>query len=98
MAPGWTELALMPSLAYWIAVDLASRWTAALEALYAADHDCPTSPAPEDMLMMEPTPSRPCLRAGPGRKPRQPCFRSAPSRGWMSHHINIIAANDGTQK
>ena len=33
MAPGWTELALMPSLAYWMAVDLASRWTAALEAL-----------------------------------------------------------------
>ena len=28
--------------------------------------------------MMEPMPARPCLRAGPGRKPRQPCFRSAP--------------------
>ena len=48
----------MPSRAYCIAVDLASRWTAALEALYAAAHDCPTSPAPDDMLMMEPTPSR----------------------------------------
>ena len=33
MAPGWTESALMPSRAYCIAVNLASRWTAALEAL-----------------------------------------------------------------
>ena len=58
MAPGWTELALMPSRAYCIAVHLASRWTAALEALYAADHACPTSPAPDDMLMIDPPPAR----------------------------------------
>ena len=29
-----------------------------MEALYAADHACPTSPAPDDMLMIDPPPAR----------------------------------------
>ena len=56
MTPGCTELARIPSLAYWMAVDLVSSRTAPFEAPYA-EVVPPTSPATEEMLMMEPPPA-----------------------------------------
>ena len=46
----------MPSAAYWTAVDLVSRRTAPLEALYAVAPALPIMPATDDMLTMEPPP------------------------------------------
>ena len=37
LMPGCTELARMPSPAYWMAVDLVNKRTAPFEAAYAAD-------------------------------------------------------------
>ena len=56
MGPGCTELARMPSLAYWMAVALVSSRTAPLDALYAAAAP-PTSPEVDEMLMIEPPPA-----------------------------------------
>ena len=71
--PGCTELARMPSRAYWMAVDLVSNRTAPLEALYTGwMPSWPMMPEMEEMLMMEPPPpgaSREWTPWSPGKHP-----------------------------
>src|SRR5947207_13606398 len=63
IGPGCTELQRMLSRACWIAVDLVKSRTAPLVAVYAAvSPGLPTSPAVDEMLMMEPPPA--CRMAG----------------------------------
>jgi hypothetical protein len=49
----------MPSLAYWVAVDLVNRRTAPLEAPYAPElgPKPPTNPTMEEMLIIDPPPA-----------------------------------------
>src|SRR5712691_5544168 len=59
IGPGCTELQRMFSLACWMAVAFVNSRTAPLVAVYAAvSPGLPTSPAVEEMLMIEPPPAR----------------------------------------
>src|SRR4029453_2588301 len=59
MGPGWTELARIPSLAYWMAVALGRRRTAPLEAWYCGlELSVPTRPSWDERLTMEPPRAR----------------------------------------
>src|SRR5256886_17677364 len=63
IGPGGTELQRILSFACWMARDLVKSGTAPLVALYAAvSPGLPTSPAVDEMLMMEPPPA--CRMAG----------------------------------
>src|SRR5919198_1736838 len=59
IGPGCTELARIPSAAYWIAVALVSRRTAPLDAWYCGLLlSTPTRPSCDEILIIDPPPAR----------------------------------------
>src|SRR4029434_9160527 len=73
IGPGCTELARIPSAAYWLDVALGSSRTAPLEAWYCGLLlSTPTRPSCDEMLIMAPPPARRIAGMGGVLRRQQP--------------------------